>query len=85
MKNDVEIKDRENEVEYLRMVLNICQVNIDYTHADLINRVTKALHKRKGSFTVNEGVELFYQWKQDWEVYFEKEKETETVNAESHE
>jgi hypothetical protein len=81
MNKDVEIKDRANNVEYIRMVLNICQVSVDYKHADLINRVTEELHKRKGKFSIDEGVQLFYKWQKDWEEYFEKKAQTNSDKA----
>lgn len=70
---EVKIKDRSNEVEFLRMALNMCELGIDYTQADLIIRVTKSLNKLKGKFSINDGVEIHHKWKEEWQKYFENQ------------
>jgi len=71
---DVKIKDRKKEIEYFRMALNMCEFGVDYTQADLIMRVTEKLKDAKGNFNLEHGVEIFNQWKQEWEKYFEKKE-----------
>lgn len=73
----VRIKDRKKEIEYLRMALNLCEIGVDYTHADLIIRVTKALKKMKGDFSLEDGVKVHHKWKEEWEKYFDEESEKE--------
>lgn len=72
---DVKIKDRKNEIEYIRMALNIAGIGVDYPNADLINRVMKELDKLKGKFSLDDGVTILYKWKEDWRKYAEKQEE----------
>lgn len=78
---DVKIKDRKDEIEFIRMALNIVGIGVDYANADLINRTIKELNKLKGQFSLKDGVKLLYDWKDDWRKYAEKQEET-VVTAE---
>jgi len=70
---NVKIKDRRENIEFLRMALNMCELRIDYTHADLINRVSNKLENLKGDFSISDGADIFSEWKEDWQKYFEKQ------------
>lgn len=70
---DVKIKDRETEVEYLRMACNLAELGIAYQHADLILRLQERLKKLKGKFSLSDGVEIHHKWKEDWRNYFEEQ------------
>ena len=69
---DVSINDRKKEIEYLRMSLNMCELGVNYTQADLIIRVMEKLKQVKGDFNIEDGFTVFNAWKLDWEKYFEK-------------
>jgi hypothetical protein len=69
---EVEIKDRKEEVEYLRMALNMCELGVGYTQTDLILRVLERLDKVKGEFTITDAVEIHHKHKQEWQMYFEE-------------
>jgi hypothetical protein len=69
---DVKIKDRKEEIEFLRMACNMAELGIDYQHADLIIRLQERLKKMKGKFSLKDGVEIHYKWKEDWQKYFEE-------------
>lgn len=69
---EVEIKDRKEEVEHLRMALNMCEVGVSYTQTDLILRVLERLDKLKGEFSISDTVEIHHKHKQEWQSYFEK-------------
>lgn len=75
----VEIKDRITEVEYLRMALNLCELPINYEHADLIVKVVAKLEKTQGDFTLQDGVNMHHKWKNKWQEYY-KNKEKENNN-----
>lgn len=77
---DVKIKDRKQEVEYLRMALAIAEMGFSYEHADLINRVVDECRKKKGKFSLDDGVKLLYKWKTDWRTYFDEQKELEVTS-----
>jgi hypothetical protein len=68
---EVKIEDRKEEIEYLRMGLNVAELGVSYEQADLIIRVSERLKKLKGKFSLNDGVEIHHKWKQEWEKYFE--------------
>jgi len=69
---NVEIKDRKEEIEFLRMACNIAELGINYQHADLIIRLQERLKKLKGKFSLKDGVEIYYKWKQEYQEYFEE-------------
>lgn len=77
---EVKIKDRKEEIEYIRIVLNIAGIGVDYTNADLINRVMKELNNLKGKFSVSDGVTILYKWKEDWQNYFEEQSKTQDAS-----
>lgn len=74
---EVEIKDRKEEIEHLRMALNMCEVGVGYTQADLILRVLKRLDKLKGEFSISNAVEIHHKHKQEWQTYFEEKYKKE--------
>jgi len=68
---DVKIKDREEEIEYLRMALNMCELPVNYTQVDLIIEVVKETEKLKGNFSIKDGVKIHHGWRNKWDAYFE--------------
>jgi hypothetical protein len=84
---EVQIKDREDAIEYLRMALAMAEFGVSYEQADLINRVVNEVRKKKGKFAIDDGLKLFSDWKRVWERYYEnliKEKQngkTETTDG----
>lgn len=70
MKPQVRPQDRKNEVEYLRMALNLCEIGVSYTQADLIIRVMAKVNEVKGNFTLMDGATILKNWNQDWEYYY---------------
>jgi len=71
---DVEIKDRQEPIEHLRMALAMAEFGVSYIQADLIFRVHNSLSKLKGKYKISDGVDLFYKWKKDWEKYAEEQQ-----------
>jgi len=73
---DVQIKDRDKEVEYLRMSCNMAELGIDYTQADLIIRVQKSLSELGDNFSVKDASKIMVEHREYWKNYFENlEKE----------
>jgi hypothetical protein len=72
---DVKVKDRKEEIEYLRIACNMAELGLDYIHADLIIRLQERLKKLKGKFSISDSVEIHYKWKEDWRKYFEQQTE----------
>ena len=77
---DVKIKDRKEEIEFLRMACNMAELGIGYQHADLIIRLQERLKKLKGKFSISDGVEIHYKWKQDWQNYFDEQSKTQDAS-----
>ncbi len=73
----VEIKDRNLEIEQLRMVLNMVGIGVDYEHTNLINECFNGLKKKGGSFNIKDAVEIESNWAKKWDDYF-TEKELKT-------
>ena len=71
---DVDIKDRQESVEHLRMALGMSEFGVSYIQADLIARVQTSLAFLGGKFRLSDGVDLFYKWKKDWEKYAEEQQ-----------
>ena len=44
IKNEVKISDRERVIEYIRMVLSMCEIGVNYQQAELIFKVNKATY-----------------------------------------
>jgi len=72
---EVNDQDKEESTKYLQMACNMVGLSIDYIHIDLILRLQAATKKKKGKFSIGDGVEIQHQWKQDWDKYFESQKE----------
>jgi hypothetical protein len=70
---EVKIKDRKEEIEFLRMACNMSELLINYQQADLIIRIQERLTKLKGQFSIEDGIEIHHKWKQDWGNYFEEQ------------
>ena len=68
---DVKIKDRKEEIEYVRMGLNMCEMGVDYPSAELILRVIDRVEKLKGKFSCLDAVDIHHKWKDEWMAYFE--------------
>lgn len=79
MKNEVNVKDREPKVEYLRMALAMAEFGVSYEHADLINEVTNKVKSMGGKFSIEDGVKLFFDWKKKWEQYHSEKIEDKAV------
>jgi hypothetical protein len=74
---EVKIKDRKNEIEFLRMACNMAEIGIGYQHADLIIRLQERLSKLKGKFSISDGIEIHHEWKEEWVKYFEEQDKSE--------
>ena len=70
---NVENPDREKEIEMLRMALNMCEIGVDYQHAELIKIVMDKLQILKLEFSLNDASELYSEWMGRWEYYEEKQ------------
>ncbi len=74
MKNEVKIKDRDISIEYIRMVLSMCEIGVNYQQADLIFNVVNKCDLLGGDLTVEDACDLLSAHKRKWEKYFDKDK-----------
>jgi hypothetical protein len=70
---DVKVKDRQQEIEFIRIALNSVEIGVNYQHADLINRTLTLLMKKKGKFDIMDAITILHKWKEDWRKYFEEQ------------
>jgi len=71
---NVEIKDRKEGAECLRMALNMCELYITYPHAELIIKVLDKMQKSPDKFTIKDAVEIHSEWKSKWDEYSKTKK-----------
>jgi hypothetical protein len=73
----VKNEDRKKEVEYLRMALNLCEINCGYETADLIIKAQVKLKQLGGDFKLSDGVDLYDRWKKYWDEYHKNVEDTQ--------
>jgi len=78
----VKIKDRDKEVEMLRMALNMAGINVDHVVTDLINDVFRKLVVKGGQFSMRDATDIQVNHEEKWERYFKKQKESENSDSE---
>lgn len=71
---DIEIKDREELTEYIRMGLNMVGIGVDYKTTVLLTRVVDEVKKGKGQFSIDDGIKLLVEWQNEMEEYSAKQK-----------
>ncbi len=74
---EVKIKDRKDEVEWIRMSLCMVEIGIEYIHADLIRRVFNVLNEKKGQYSLKDSAEIHAQWQKDWDNYWKAQQKKE--------
>lgn len=67
---EVKIEDRITEVEQLRMLLNMCEIYVNYQQAELINNVVAKHNQMGGDTTVMDACEVLHEHKRRWTDYF---------------
>lgn len=70
MKNSVKLEDRENEIEYLRLALALCEVQASYELCDLISDLTKRIESSKGALTIDDCVKIRDRHDKKWSKYY---------------
>lgn len=71
---DIEIKDREELTEYIRMGLNVVGIGVDYKTTILLTKVINEVKKKKGKFSIDDGLKLLVEWQNEMEEYSAKQK-----------
>jgi len=71
---EVLIKDRDKEVEQLRLALVLSGVNASYTTVDLIHRVQMVLKRKKDQFSIKDAAEIEVVHGKYWDDYFSKQQ-----------
>ena len=71
---DIDIKDRDPLTEYIRMGLNVVGIGAYYKTTVLITRVIEEVKKKKGKFSIDDGLKLLVEWQNEMEEYSAKQK-----------
>lgn len=67
----VNSEDRYEGIEYLRMALAMCEIEVDYPTAELVDTLVTETRRLKGKFDFEDGIKIFRAWKTKWRLYFE--------------
>jgi hypothetical protein len=78
----VKFKDRKPETEYLRGVLNLCEIPVDYPMTDLILRAQEKLTELGGDLTLMDAIQIKSEWQKYWEDYSKKQDKSKEVEPE---
>lgn len=77
---NIPVKDRKQEIEYLRSALNMVGLTFDYPTTDLLLRTQAVFKKKKGKFSISDGVDVLYAWKGEWDEYLSQSGQEQTNN-----
>lgn len=65
------MQDRDKEIEYLRLAINLCGLRIGYVSADLLQKAITCLNKMGKQMGLKEASEIQFEHNEKWKKYFE--------------
>lgn len=71
---NVPIKDRDSEVEKLRLALNMSGVQIEYTTVELVKNIFEEYKELGEDFSIKDSVRIETAWETKWSEYFKTKK-----------
>jgi len=71
---EVKIQDRDEKVEQIRMMLNMCEVGAGYVTTDIILECINLYDKLGGGATIEDVTKLYFELKNKWDKYFEEQE-----------
>lgn len=71
---EVKIKDRDERIEQIRMLLNMCEIGVNYVHTDIILECIKLHDKLGGDASINDVTKLHFELKEKWDNYFKEQE-----------
>jgi len=71
---EVKIQDRDEKVEQIRMMLNMCEIGVSYIHTDIILECIKLHDRLGGGATINDVTMLHFELKNKWNKYFKEQE-----------
>lgn len=74
MKPSVDIKDRDPEIEKVRLALTMSGVSIDYQTTGLVLQIIKGFQEKGGEFSIRDSAKITAAHHQKWSEYFENRK-----------
>jgi hypothetical protein len=83
MTKDVLIKHRKQDTEYLRMLLNLCELPVSYMQTDLIMEASAMLKKLNGDLSLMDAAKLYTGWNDKWDEYFKSQNKNHIVTEKS--
>lgn len=69
----INYKDREPEVEKMRMALAMCEFVLNYEQTEFILEVIEAV-KENENFSMNDASEMIFAWQNRWREYAKAQK-----------
>ena len=72
---EVKIQDRDEKVEQIRMILNMCEVGVGYVLTDIILECIKLYDELGGGATIDDVTNLHFELKNKWDKYFEEQEQ----------
>lgn len=72
--DEVKFEDRDTSIEYIRMVLSMCEIGVNYQQAELIFNVVNKCDLLGGDLTVEDACAIFSEHKRKWDKYFNEDK-----------
>ena len=82
MEKRVRIKDYKKDRHIMTIALGGVGLGLRYEDVDLLMLIQEALERRGGKLTINETTEIQFNWKDKWDVYFEKLETNKNQNNE---
>jgi len=72
---NVELKDRNTDIENFRMALAMCEVSANYRTCDLILKVLAEVNLRGGGFSLMDAARIHSDWHHEWKNYDKQQNE----------
>lgn len=73
----VPYKDRDVDVNILRVALNGVGINVSYFEAELVDTVVKMVADKGGDITMKDLAKVHSDWIDKWEPYFKAQAQGE--------
>lgn len=80
MTTNVKFKDRNKQVNFLRMALNMVGLGVTYEVADLIEDTVNIVREKQGKMDLEDVVKLQSLWEKRWDDYHREQSEITNVN-----
>ena len=73
----VKFKDRNPEIENLRLALAMVSINCDYPDIELLLQVQESVKEHGRKFSIDHESHIEWHWDEKWKKYFDEIKKEE--------